>query len=215
MLRALSRQLGAVILREAAAVRPAAVLFDQPRRGLAAPAKKAVRKAQHPQGGKGGKSGAVKKKKLLEEEPMSKAEAEYNEVLRIALHGDGKQQKPVRTEAELVEMKAHAKNYSREMMEEDRAHRKVLGELLRIKHASVLMLPPALIPEAATPFEQLEWCDQVFPYDARKPSETPPIEDFAAKVAAVEAEILKGLAAQQRLAEAELKRLARTERKTE
>jgi hypothetical protein len=163
-------------------------------------------------GGKGGGKGSKAKKVVKDEPPLSREQAVYLDTLRTALYGSGTQAKPVRTEAELAEMQSAAKAFSRATIREERARIQRLGELLRLKHAAIAALPPVLRAEAETPFEQLPWHDQVFPFDMLKPTETAPIDDFAAKVAAAEVAILEEQAMAQRDQEAERKRQARAER---
>lgn len=178
-------------------------------RGLAAAAKARTRAGASSKGKAGARSKAKKKEP---EAPLSREQTAYLGVLRTALYGDGTPPKVERSAAELAEMQAAAKDYSRNTLREERARIQRMGELLRLQRAAIGALPPALRAEAETPFESLPWYEQAFPYDMLKPTETPPIDDFQAKVAAAEAAILEEQAAEQREAEAARKARARAER---
>lgn len=182
-------------------------------RGLA---KQVVRTRQqtkgkmNPKGGKGAKGGkgSVQEQVVLSKEQQGRAEMHH-----YVMYGDGKQQKPKRTAEELAEMQAHSKEYSRRMLQLSRARNKRLGELIRLQDAAVAALPEGrLRAEADTPDDELPWYDYEFPYDDLMPTETPPIDDFEAKVAAAEEAIVEERAAAARAAEAERKREERARR---
>lgn len=184
------------------------LILATPARGLAAAAKARTRGGT----GSGGKGGSKAKVKKEVEVPLSREQTAYLGVLRTALYGEGKPPMVERTAAELAEMQAAAKDYSRKTLLEERARLQRMNELLRLQRAAIAALPAALRAEAETPFEDLPWFEQAFPFDMLKPTETPPIDDFQAKVAAAEAAIIEEQAAEQRVAEAERKRQARAER---
>jgi hypothetical protein len=200
------------LVRALAATRPHARLcLVAPSRALAAvPQRK--RGTGVTTGGKGGVKGKGRPAKKEAEPALSREAAGYLDVLRKAAYGDGTQERPKRSADELAEMQASAKAFSRATLYEERVRIQRLGELLRLKHAATAALPPALRAEAETPFEELPWHEKVMPYDVLKPSETPPIDDFQAKVAAAEAAIMEELAVAQREGDAQKKRAARAER---
>lgn len=195
--------------------RASALRLAPPSRALAAVAKERTRGtgASAGKGGtKGGGKGGKFKSKKEADAPLSREQTAYLGVLRTALYGDGKAVVVERTAAELAEMQAATKEYARNCLREERARVQRLGELIRLRRAAVAALPPALRAEAETPFEQLPWYEQAFPFDVLKPTETPPIDGFAAKVEAAEAAILEEQASAQRAAEAERKRRATAQR---